>query len=248
MIRSSVGICAHCACLCVSLAAFCQSAAAGQIVTVSDASGLSAEVEFTLLDPMTLVVRAKNTSTGVPSGFSSADQLLTSVSWDFSPAGLSAGTSITGGSVIIGPMSSSMSFSTGSYGAGYDVSGEYGYGNSGGTGILPNFVSGNTAGATPFGGANLDGPVNLNGPQAGLVANPALVSLGGLGAIQNEIIATLTLSNPIADLNFLDQGVTVEFGSDAAFLTTHTIPEPSSVVLGLTALASLTVCKRRKKA
>ncbi len=179
-IRRGWGARARGAILVLSLLAVCQSASAGQIVIVSDPSGLSAEVEFTLLDPTTLVVRVENTLTGVPLGFTSADQLLTSVSWDFSPIGLS-GTAITGGSVVIGPTSASSNFSTGSYGAGADVSGEYGYGNSGGTGLLPNFISGNTSGATPFGGANLDGPANLNGPQAGLVANPAARFVGWAG-------------------------------------------------------------------
>ena len=43
-------------------------------------TGLAAEVEFTLLDPTTLEVRALNASTGVPAGFDEADQMLTGVS------------------------------------------------------------------------------------------------------------------------------------------------------------------------
>ncbi len=206
-------------------------ARAGTVVVISDASGLSGEVEFTLVNATTLEVRARNTSTGVPLGFDSADQILTGVSWDFPPPGLTGTTAITGGSVVIGPASSSQNFSTGSYGAGYNVSGEWGYGNEDGTGALPNFISANTAQATPFGGANLDGPASIDGPQGGLVANPILVALGGLGAIRNEIIATLTLSSPLADLSFLENGVRLEFGSDAAFLDACLIPEPSAMTL-----------------
>jgi hypothetical protein len=216
------------------------NASASELLTLSDPglNGLSAEVEFTLAGPTTLVVRIRNTSTGVPAGFDSSDQLLTGVSWDFGDPG---GTEITGGSAVIGPTSASVDFESGSYGPDYDVSGEYGYGNAGGSGALPNFVSGNTAGATPFGGANLDGPAGLDGPQAGLVADPILVDLGGLGAIQNEIIATLTLSESISDLDFLyENHVRVEFGSDAAFIET---PEPGSMLL---LLAGVLLTRRRR--
>ncbi len=207
-------------------------------IPVFDGSGLSAEVEFTLPDATTLQVRAKNTSTGAPAGFDSADQILTSVSWDFGGA-----TSIVGGSVATGPSSASVNFSVAEVGANADVSGEYGFGNGGTTGLHANFVSGNTAGATPFGGANLDGPIELNGPQGGLIANPAVVSLGGLGAIQDAWIATLTLSSPIENLDFLDNGVIVEFGSDAAFLPGvpggGVVPEPSAAVLAAIGFAAV---------
>ena len=221
-----------------------QAAVGGQIYLLADPSGLSAEVEFTLLNPTTLEVRAKNTSTGVPNGFDSSDQLLTGVSWDFGHPGFNGDTMITGGSVMTGPTSSSVNFSVLNVGPSTDVSGEYGYGNMDGSGALPNFVSANTAQATPLGGANLDGPASIDGPQGGLVANPILVSLGGLGAIQNEIIATLTLSDPITEQELLedlfDNYVRVEFGSDAAFITT---PEPTT--LSLLALVGFAVLRRR---
>lgn len=196
----------------------------------SDPSGLAAEAEFTLLNPTTLEVRLKNTSTGGPLGFDSADQILTGISWDFGDVGINDGDPvITGGTVVIGPESNSINFSTGSYGPGTDVGGEWGFGNAGATNFLPNFISALAAGTTPFGGPNLDGPVHLDGPQGGLVADPPITSLGGLGAIQDEIIATLTISEPLENLDFLAANlVTVEFGSDAAFIT---VPEPGSLVL-----------------
>lgn len=215
--------------ICGVLAVCAPWAVASELILFSDPSGLSAEAEFTLVNPTTLQVRVRNTSTGVPAGFSNSDQLLTVVSWDFDPPGAAANTTITGGTVAIGPTSASANFSTGSYGPGADVSGEYGAGNTAISGALANFLSANTAGATQFPGANRDGPVGLDGPQGGLVANPAPVALGGLGAIQNEIIATLTLSNPINDLSFLHENdVRVEFGSDAAFITS---PEPGALAL-----------------
>lgn len=220
------------------------AASASQLFIFSDPSGLSAEAEFTLLGPTTLEVRLKNTSTGVPNGFSSSDQILTGVSWDFGHPGFNGDTMITGGSVVIGPTSQSVNFDTGSYGPGHDVSGEYGYGNMNGTGALTNFVSGNAAQATPFGGPNLDGPANIDGPQGGLVASPVLVPLGGLGAIQDEIIATLTLSDPITEAELINDlftnQVRVEFGSDAFFIT---VPEPASLLL--LAMGGLAVIRRR---
>jgi hypothetical protein len=102
-----------------------------------------------------------------------------------------------------------------------------------GTGALFNFVSSNGAAATPFGGPNLDGPQSQDGPQAGLVANPPAIPLDGLGAVQNEVIATLTLSAPLPNLDFLAaNGVRVEFGSDAGFIT---VPEPATGMLLLSA-------------
>jgi len=220
-------------------------AASAALFTFSDPGlpGLAAEAEFTLIDPSTLEIRLRNTSTGVPGGFSNSDQILTGISFDFGVPGYDGDPLITGGFVIIGPTSASLDFDSGSYGPGYDVSGEWGYGNMDGTGALTNFASANTAVATPFGGANLDGPVAIDGPQAGLVANPEAVPLGGLGAIQDEVLITLTISpytpggDLLDNLDFLYENlVRVEFGSDAAFIT---VPEPSSIVLVLTALLGL---------
>ncbi len=216
-------------------------ASANIVFNFSDPSGLGAQAEFTLVDPTTLKVRLRNTSTGVPGGFDSSDQLLTGISWDFGALGINGGDiTITGGSVVTGPTSFSINFDITNVGSNAVVSGEWGFGNMDGSGALINFISGTTAGATPFGGPNLDSTVGIDGPQAGLVANPALVPLGGLGAIQDEIIATLSLSAAItkAELlgDLLGNGVRVEFGSDAAFLD---IPAPgAAALLGIAGLLS----------
>jgi MYXO-CTERM domain-containing protein len=221
----------------LSVAVCVSPASAGIVLAFADVSGLAGEAEFTIIDPTTLEVRLRNLSTGVPGGFSSADQLLTSVAFDL------GGVTITGGNVATGGSSSTVNFSVASVGPGGDVSGEWGFGNGGTTGFGShvNFISSNNAGATAFGGINLDGPAGLDGPQGGLVANPSLVALGGLGAIQHEIVATLTLSGTLSDLSFLNDNVIFEFGSDAFF---HATPAPGA--LGLFGLALLARSRRRR--
>lgn len=226
------------------------SANASILVSFTDASGLSAEAEFTLTNSTTLDIRLKNTSTAVPMGFSNSDQLLTGLSWDFGSAGDMAGEAdILGGSAEVGTSSASVNFDNvmSQLGPGGDIGGEWGYGNGAISGSLTNFVSGNMSGTTAFGGANLDGPTVLDGPQAGLVANPILVDLAGLGAIRNEILMTITLSKPITEQylqdSFDENGVQVEFGSDAAFIF---VPEPASLAfVGIAGVASLL---RRRRA
>ena len=223
--------------------ALCSGAAsAGITISFSDASGLAGEAEFTLVNATTLEVRLQNVSTGAPGGFSNSDQLLTSVAFDLGGLGNTAGDpTITGGTVFTGASSTTLNFSITNVGANSDVSGEWGFGNGGTTGFFShlNYFSANGAGATAFGATNMDGPDGLDGPQGGLLANPAVVALGGLGAIQDEVIATLTLSSGIADLSFLSRGVTFEFGSDAAFFD---VPAP-----GALAMLSLAVIAGRRR-
>ena len=245
MTQRSIRFLGHAALL--ATAAFAAPASGGFIFTFNGPDGLSAEAEFTLLDPTTLEIRLKNTSTGVPAGFDNSDQILTGLSWDFGDLGVNPGDiTITGGSAVIGPTSNSVNFDTGAYGPGTDIGGEWGYGG-GISGALPNAISGNQAGITPFGGANLDGPVELSGPQAGLISSAFSLPIGGLGAIMDELIATLTLSGAITEAELLadltNNGTLVEFGSDAAFVPG--IPAPGALaVFGLAAFGQ----RRRRSA
>lgn len=220
-------------------------ASGGIILSFTDASGLAGEAEFTLVNATTLQVRLQNLSTGAPGGFSNSDQLLTSIAFDLGGVGNTVGDpTITGGTVFTGATSSTANFDITNVGPNSDVSGEWGFGNENNTGFGNNinFFSSNNAHATAFGGPNMDGPAGLDGPQGGLVANPAVISLGGLGAIQDEVVATLNLSSGITDLSFLSHGVTFEFGSDAAFFT---VPAPGALaMLGLAVLAG----RRRRRA
>jgi hypothetical protein len=212
------------------------AAASAETLVLTGDDGLAAEAQFTLVDDTTLEVRLRNTSTGAPAWFDSSDQILTGISWDFGlPGNDPADIAITGGFVVLGPDSYSLGFDAGDFGPGDDVSGEFGYGNDGTTDMFANMLTVNQSHATPFGGDNLDGPPVLGGPQGGLVADPLVLSLGGQGAIQTEVVATLYLSDNLTDLSFLqDNPVRVEFGSDAAFLT---VPAPgAATLLGLGAM------------
>lgn len=215
-----------------------------------DPAGLQVTATFTLETPTLLVIELTNSSTGVPEGFSNSDQILTGISFDLGMPWINAmDPVITGGSARIGDYSYSLNFDNvpSQLGPGDDVSGEWGYSNSDGTGMLPNFVSANEAHITPFGGPNLDGPVSIDGPQGGLVADPPLVPLGGLGAISDTVIIELSLSQELDGLGFLyTNGVIAEFGSDAAFLRPYElIPEPSSIALvGIGSVALLAIRKR----
>lgn len=204
-------------------------------------NGLSAVATFIWDDttPTLLTIELSNTSTGVPGGFDSADQILTGISFDFGHPGYNGDAQILSGSVTLGPAATHFNMDT-PVGPGANLSGEWGFGNMDGTGLLPNLVSANTAGVTPFGGPNLDGPTNIDGPQGGIVANPPWVAMGGVGAVADMVSINLTLDTPLTDLDFLDEnGVRAEFGSDAAFLT----PEPASLVL--LALGMMALSRRR---
>ncbi len=231
--------------------ALTSSSSASLLFIFTDASGLSAEAEFSVTGATELTIRLKNTSTGVPDGFSNSDQLLTAVSWDFGVPGFNGDITITGGTVFTGPDSASINFDIMNVGPNTNVSGEWGFGNTDGTGLLPNLVSTIEAQATPFLGLtlNLDGPIELNGPQGGLVANPELVPLGGLGAIQDEVIITVSLSGAITEAellaDLLANGTLIEFGSDQAFLVGAFIPSPGA--LALLVLAGALAGRRQKR-
>jgi hypothetical protein len=185
----------------------------------TEPNGLAAEADVTLQAGGTqLEIRLRNRTLAVPAGFSNSDQILTGLSFDLGDPGANASDpEIVSGTCRTGASSASVGFDVMMVGANADVGGEWGFSNTATTNTHPNFVSANQSQSIAFGGANLDGPSNLSGPQGGLVSVIHL-GLGGLGAIQDEIVAVLDLDVAIADLAFLDNGARVEFGSDAAFI------------------------------
>lgn len=196
-------------------------------------NNLQAKVRFQWDDvtPDVLIIDLTNTSTGVPAGFSNSDQILTGISFNL------GGPMIVGGSVELAPGGTSFNMDIPVTG-GDDLSGEWGYGNGGGSGLLTNSVSTSASRTTPFGGTNLDGPVSLAGPQGGVTTNPPLIPVGGLGVVADTIIITLQLDSPLDDLLFVEiGGVVAEFGSDAAHVVP--IPEPATWILMIGALALL---------
>ncbi len=214
---------------------------------VQTLSGLSAQAIFTFdtNNPTELRIELKNTSTGLPAFMSdpNASQLLTAISFDFgAPGANAADPALIGGFVVIGPGGYSIGFDhvASQLGSGDDVTGEWGYGNTVGSGMLANHVSVMTSHTTSFGGSNLTGPVSLDGPEAGIATDPPLTAVGGLGAVADSVVIHITLDAPLADLDFLaDNGVRAEFGSDAAYL----IPEPGT--LSLLLIAGVVAVRRR---
>jgi len=225
------------------------AAGSAATITFDDGSGHSGLAEFSLPSSTQLRIVLQNTSSNPASD---APGLLTSLAFD-----LPGQMSITGGSVTVTEGSKSINFLVGTdpvfvFG-GDDVSGEWGYGNSGTTGFdsLVNYVSTNTAGVVPFGGVNLDDTESLNGPQGGL-ATPDWVH-GGLGGIVDSVTFDLNLSGPLDSVSFLDNGAIIEFGSDERFLSsgesippTEAVPEPVTAVGVIIAVGVMAMQVRRR--
>lgn len=213
-----------------ALLSYCPAAQANLIWAWSTGDGFSAQAEVSLVNPHQLQIVVENTSTFWPSAVpvDSANQLLTSVSFDL-PVGLY----IVGGSAYLGPNARTIGFDEldVQLTEGGNVSAEWGYSNVGyKINLGRNVITAMQSQSTRFtAGGNLDGPNGLNGPQGGLVANPMLTSLGGLGAIEGPVRFNVCLSGNVA-LADIEPGA-IEFGSDAAFAPPVAVPEPATLAL-----------------
>lgn len=188
-------------------------------------TGQTASAQFSFLNGSTLqIILTETTSaaTLTSAGLSGAGAILTTIGFQ-----LPNGANLSSGSATIASGSSTAGFSTGSYGAGTNVSGEWGATIGGaqpinGQGTF-HFVSTLAAHVTKFSGPNLDGPSNLNGPQGGLLNVAAF--RGGLGVIVNSVVIQLILNQPLnsaqqaAFLASLSTSSIVEWGSNSAFGT-----------------------------
>ncbi len=213
-------------------------------------TGQTATVDYSFLGGGTqLQLVVTETTPAAASSLTGGAAILTSIGF------LLPGTAVlvpTGSTVTIAAGSSSVGFDPNGapppqdFGAGANVSGEWGSTNAAGEKPIGNgssydFVSALEAQVIQFAGANLDGTAGLNGPQGGLLDDSA--ARGGLGVIDNSVTILLNLdADPTTGgIQGLDAGQTaaflaslefssiVEWGSDAAF--SAPIPEPGTLLL-----------------
>ena len=216
-------------------------------------AGLSAKAEFTLINSTTLKIVLTNTSTSLPSylggGNSSSNALLTTIAFR-----LPGNVNITSGDAAV-TAGSSLNGASGNIGK------EWGWGKSG-PGLccelidpytqFNDWVSTKQPGTTQFKSGSLDGTSGISGPDFGLA--PTNYVSGGQEYIKNSATFTLSLSGPVPDLSFLNNGAVVEYGSDAAFLTSTNInppppsgaPEPGAIALLGMGIAGLYRHRRRR--
>lgn len=226
------------------------------LYTFNHESGLAAEAEFTLVDSTHLEIRMRNTSTGVPGDASAVDQLLTGISFDIGFAqGHFADQTLTTGGVAIGANSQSVNFDSGTYGEGFDVSAEFGFSNNGDSSMgshLQNLVAATEFGGNflPFNGENLNGPLEITSAGAGLLSSAEPIPIGGLTAIQSEVIVSLTLSFSVGSIDdIVGNGVRASFGDPAVGNVLYldgiqSLPAPAAI--SLLALAGCTATRRRR--
>lgn len=221
-------------------------------------TGQTATAQYSFLNPSTLqIIWTETTPATIAGPIASVDPanaIATSIGFQ----GLPTGVNISSGSVAVGPGSSTVGFSGGTFGAGTDVSGEWGATIGGaqpinGQGTF-HFVSTNAAQVTKFSGPNLDGPASLDGPQGGLLNESAF--RGGLGVIDNSVVIQLILSRSLtpaeqaAFLASLSTSSIVEWGSNAAFGTPVKASIPDTLLLlgvGLAGLGGIAWRQRRCK-
>lgn len=189
-------------------------------------NGLAARATFTTRGAL-MTVLLENTSTGLPTGFGTADSLLVSLGFNL-PQGMSI---VSGNTAVIGPGSVGLG-QWSALSAGSSVAVEWAWTNSGGGDLLNTFnqvisTSMGNQGLTQFGG----GPPNVSGPYGGIAASPPLLAIpAAQRAVSNSILFGLTLSAPLtaAQLGVVANQSIVEYGSDVRYLR---VPEPSSLAL-----------------
>jgi MYXO-CTERM domain-containing protein len=132
--------------------------------------------------------------------------------------------------------------------AGGDVSGEWGYhngvsGHFNGLAVDTQVSTMEADTSVKFSNTPIDDPAGLNGPEYGLLGG-AGEDPGGLAAIKSSVIIELTLNGTPNGgfLNSINGGiVAVTYGSPTG------VPEPTSAIAGLLALAGLGFLARRRK-
>ncbi len=231
------------------------TAQAAQVATIDyvGSSGLSANALFSLdQSGNTLVILLTNNSaapyggSGVNGG---SNMVLSSINFDLGEI------DITGGSIALAPGSTIVKRSGSSWNpqSGSDLSEKYGYSNSGVGNSGVAFANALHAVTSHSNGGNnvtdFTGDSGISGGlDYGLVA-PGSTAFGNSKYVLDAVELRLFLSNPLTDLNFLNSGSYVEFGSDYAFVAGQNnsinIPEPGSFLAGGLLLGVAALRRRR---
>lgn len=191
-----------------------------------------------------LTILLENTSTGVPIGFDTASSLLVSLGFNL-PDGV---TILSGDTAVIGPGSTGLG-QWSSRGTGDSVAYEWAWTNFGGGDLLSTY---NQVISTSSGNNNLVGFGGssglVGGPFGGIAASPPLLNIPGpQQAVSSSILFGLTLSASLTEVQLqqMAERSIVEFGSDVRYLHDPRIPEPTSLVFVLLALAAFPRTRRR---
>jgi hypothetical protein len=226
-------------------------------------TGQTATADFSFTNATHLQIILKETTPAAASALTGGEAILTGIGFLLPNSAVIVlpGTVNICSTALCGGNSSAVGFSAGAFGAGANVSAEWGATTGGekpiGNGGSFDFVSVIEAQVTQFSGTNRDGSTTLGGPQGGLLDDSAV--RGGLGVIDNSVRILLTLdANPSTTGNqglsaaqqaaFLTSVYTqsvVEWGSDNAF--GRPIPEPATLVLLGSGLSGLAAWRWRRR-
>lgn len=227
--------------------ALAPSAQGALIVYFDNGNGLTATADFQLANAgLELDILLTNTSTAPFGGFDGgAGMVLSSINFDLGAIGF------TGGTASLGPGSNIVKNSGGSWTPQplTNLNVEYGYSNTGIGNAAPpghadelhSITSHSNGGmaVTSFNG--IAGEVG-GGLDYGLVATSS-TPFGNNHFLENSVSLRLTLSAPLADLSFLNNGSYIEFGSDNVYVPN--IPEPTATTLATLTAAGLAIVARR---
>jgi hypothetical protein len=225
---------------CLIAAAMSAGRAAHASVEVNyvGSSGLQANAIFDLVDATHLSIVLTNTSVS-PFGGGGSDMVLSSINFEVGVADIIGGTVMLNGTSAVVTRSGAAWVPSGFAG---DLDDEYGFsnggvGNASGSGailvgvtaaeidaLLDSAVTSHSGGGssvTTFNGASgVPGGLDF-----GLVATGS-AGFGGSEFIRDSIKILLTLSASVTDLDFLEDGTYVEFGSDFSYVGGTIVPPP----------------------